>query len=132
MYVCLGLTLGTLCVMMYLLKGKSQELYNRRENKAIAEIEHFQMYTRTTEDHSIPNQIQNDVDLDLTDDEETVYTSEDIYANIDATADEEIKDKVFFNLAKFMDDDVQQKDDVVVDQLEKPNRELIDSDTNLQ
>ena len=108
MYVCLGLTLGTLCVTMYLLKGKSQQLYEGGEEKTIAEIERFQTYTRTTEDHSIPNQIQNDVDLDLTDDEETVSSSEDIYVNIDATADEEIKDKEFFNLAKFMDDDVQQ------------------------
>ena len=132
MYVCLGLTLGTLCVIMCLLKGKSQEFYKRRKNKAIAEIEHFQTYKRTTEDYSIQNQIQNDLDQDLTDDEETVYTSEDMYANNDATADEEIKDKEFFNLAKFMDDDVLQNDDVVVDQLEKPNREFIGKDNNLQ
>ena len=102
---------------MYLLKGKSLEVSKRNDSKAIAESEHIQTYTHTTENMKIRNQVQNNVDLALTDDEEIVNpTNDDIYSNIDANEDGEIKDKDFFNLAKFMDYDEQQKDDLAFDQ----------------
>ena len=115
---------------MYLLKCKSLELAKRNDTKAIAEIEHFQTYT---ENLKIGNQVQNNVELDLTDNEEPDdTTNDDIYSNIEANGDWEIKDKDFFNLAKFMDDDEQQKDDLAFDQLEKPNREFNETETNYQ
>ena len=115
---------------MYLLKGKSLELAKRNDTKAIAEIEHFQTHT---ENMDIRNQVQNNVELDLTDDEEPDdTTNDDIFSNIEANGDGEIKDKDFFNLAKFMDDDEQQKDDLAFDQLEKPNREFNETETNYQ
>ena len=81
----------------------------------------------------IRNQVQNNVELDLTDDEEPDdTTNDDIYSNIEANGDGDIKDKDFFNLAKFMDDDEQQKDDLAFDQLEKPNREFNETETNYQ
>ena len=115
---------------MYLLKGKSLELAKRNDTKAIAEIEHFQTHP---ENLKIRNQVQNNVELDLTDDEEPDdTTNDDIYSNIEANGHGEIKDKDFFNLAKFMDDDQQQKDDLAFDQLEKPNPEFNETETNYQ